>query len=881
MSSAIRLQEMLLAKFGAAIGIYNTDNAYIGDAYDFSNKAVFYVGTTKDTLQGKDKNAYSVFADGKHVYLEGETELALDAAVSSFVHKWAHNNEGSTVRLSLASDAEIAAVAAPLVSLNMENLYDKQITYTSYDANGVYEIFNQKVAELPDEITVVRPYDEKNSIASSDITVFVSVKDGDDANKGTIDAPFKTIEKAIDVISYRGGGRILLREGIYEVKSTIQLNEAVSGTPNAPTFIGAYNGEKVTFTAGLNIDSSKAVSLQAAVSSGIVTQEMLARINCFDASNASKVYVVDMFALGYTEDDLGTVSADFYINNENYILARYPNAGVTDKNAGIHNGNIETYHKGGANDVVKVGNVSNVASSLYNNHKNETGGWVICFDETLYKDRLLSYKLSATDQLYTYGAVYQEWWRESRAITLSVDSQGRNLMTSASACQWGAIESDGVNLYFYNVPEELDVVGEYYIDRATGMLYFIPEHAPTASDEFILAAKSTRLINVDGAHDLIIDGLDMTKTLSQGIYVSESRNVIVQNCTASQVGAACVYLTNSPYSGVIDCEFRNTSTAVTVSCTNNGLTRESYNFVQNNYTEGSIEISGMHYVISHNYFDRTTMKASGFESVVEYNEFNKGSQTTYDSGPIYASGMAGRMALHVRYNSFHDLNFSKYGIYFDDLNTGNYIYGNIVEYAEENTGGNRGITIHGGAMNVMYNNIVVNAGTGIMLQITYAPGSINGQSTGGGGLGYRWPNMIPGIANTFKAMDKDVIAKRYPMFTQWIEWVVKDAEDIILREGYDQKNLLEVYQKEEVMIRSMPYNVMNSNIMIGCQTEVSKVYTLETAMYEKNKSYGTMESVGLTKGEDGKFKLASDSSIFTDVQGFKMIPFEKIGLLAD
>ena len=74
---------------------------------------------------------------------------------------------------------------------------------------------------------------------------------------------------------------------------------------------------------------------------------------------------------------------------------------------------------------------------------------------------------------------------------------------------------------------------------------------------------------------------------------------------------------------------------------------------------------------------------------------------------------------------------------------------------------------------------------------------------------------------------------------------------------------------------------MNSNIMIGCQTEVSKVYTLETAMYEKNKSYGTMESVGLTKGEDGKFKLASDSSIFTDVQGFKMIPFEKIGLLAD
>ena len=740
-------------------------------------------------------------------------------------------------------------------------------------------MFHQKVAEVPNEITVVRPYDEKNSIASSDITVFVSAKDGNDANSGRIDAPLATIEAAIDRISYRGGGRIFLREGTYEVKKTIEIGEALSGMPNAPTYIGAYNGETVTFTAALNVDVSRAVSLNAAVANGTVTSEMLSRINCFDRNNATKVYVLDMFALGYNKEDLGSVGTKLYMNGETYTVARYPNVGAEDQANGIHNGNIKTYGIGGNNDVLKVGKVTNAGSSLYVDYQNAEGGWVICFDETLYRDRLLSYKLGASDHLYTYGAVYEEWWRESREILLDKEKM---TMTSTENCAWGAKENTTSDLYFYNVPEELDAVGEYFIDRETGILYFVPEHQPSASDELLIASKNTKLFSVQGAHDVIIDRLTVTKTLGQGIYVYESKNIIVQNCTGTQTGGESVCMANSPYSGILNCTFRDvSSTALTLSCTNEGLTRPSYNFVQNNYINGNASIGGMNFVFSHNYIDRNYIRAAGYDAFIEYNEFNMGSQTSYDNGPVYASGMGGKMSLHVRYNSFHDLNFSNYGIYFDDLCTGNYAYGNIVEYAAEKTGNTRGMTIHGGAMNVSFNNIFINAKTAVMPQINYVPKTLNGKGTGGGVFGYRWPNVIPSSAETFKEFDKDVIAKRYPMHTQWIEWVIKDAEDIIHREGYDYDSLMETDEPEEIWLRSMLYNVISRNVAIGCETTVTDVYTLEYGICENNRAYGTLESVGLTKGEDGKFALDPSSDIFTDIPGFQMIPFEKIGILAD
>jgi hypothetical protein len=67
---------------------------------------------------------------------------------------------------------------------------------------------------------------------------------GDDNNEGSLTAPFKTINNAINIL--QPGDQCILREGVYY--ETIALN--TSGTTMQPVTIAAYNGEKVIVSGG-------------------------------------------------------------------------------------------------------------------------------------------------------------------------------------------------------------------------------------------------------------------------------------------------------------------------------------------------------------------------------------------------------------------------------------------------------------------------------------------------------------------------------------------------------------------------------------------------------------------------------------------------------
>ncbi len=65
--------------------------------------------------------------------------------------------------------------------------------------------------------------------------------DGDDANPGTREAPFQTLQRALQQV--QPGDTIWLRGGIYDIDVTLD----VSGRPGAPITIAAYEGEPVIF----------------------------------------------------------------------------------------------------------------------------------------------------------------------------------------------------------------------------------------------------------------------------------------------------------------------------------------------------------------------------------------------------------------------------------------------------------------------------------------------------------------------------------------------------------------------------------------------------------------------------------------------------------
>ncbi|MGW2639158.1 RICIN domain-containing protein [Streptomyces sp. NPDC001348] len=93
--------------------------------------------------------------------------------------------------------------------------------------------------------------------AATQATYYVA-PNGDDANAGTITAPFKTLQHARDVVrtvdsDMTGDINVSLRGGTYPVSSTIDFTSADSGTNGHRVVYSAYPGEKPVLDGGVQV----------------------------------------------------------------------------------------------------------------------------------------------------------------------------------------------------------------------------------------------------------------------------------------------------------------------------------------------------------------------------------------------------------------------------------------------------------------------------------------------------------------------------------------------------------------------------------------------------------------------------------------------------
>ncbi|MFE3852092.1 RICIN domain-containing protein [Streptomyces griseorubiginosus] len=93
--------------------------------------------------------------------------------------------------------------------------------------------------------------------AATQATYYVA-PNGDDANSGTITAPFKTLQHARDVVrtvnnDMTGDINVFLRGGTYPVSSTVSFTSADSGTNGHRVVYAAYPGEKPVLDGGVQV----------------------------------------------------------------------------------------------------------------------------------------------------------------------------------------------------------------------------------------------------------------------------------------------------------------------------------------------------------------------------------------------------------------------------------------------------------------------------------------------------------------------------------------------------------------------------------------------------------------------------------------------------
>ena len=446
-----------------------------------------------------------------------------------------------------------------------------------------------------------------------------------------------------------------------------------------------------------------------------------------------------------------------------------------------------------------------------------------------------------------YGTFHWDWG-ESTVALKSIDPDKLTL-TSAVPHLYGVRE--GRPCYAYNLFEELDQSGEYYIDKESRILY-IYEPANLAngtlrvslSKEPIITLKNTQFIKfqgidfscsrnnaivIDGGNDNVITDSEISYTASYAVSIKGFRNGI-RNSHIYEVDGA-VRLEGGDYESFTYGECFVTNCDI-----------ERFSRITKTYV-GAIYQSGIGDIISHNKFHNgphLTINFGGIKNKIIYNEFYDVVNSGEDAGCIYSYQNWNARANEVKYNYFHDLKTSVSGqhgiaaVYCDGGLQEAYVIGNVFE----NISGHA-VFINGGPYNVVYNNIMVICYTAYKLFPSEAGNEINLKEH------YEKFNKMPYILTSKKWQEE---------LPQFAEFMQKSDED-----------------------KGLPYDlVFAKNLMYKTKTfDGSDESFMKCVDFSEN--YSTSSDPGFVGLANRDYNLKPDAAVFSRFPGFKAVPFTRMG----
>lgn len=569
-------------------------------------------------------------------------------------------------------------------------------------------IYKDYEAQVPVLSTYMKTEDDE----MIDGDFYVSTN-GNDRNSGTKDAPFLTLERAVEAVrntdkSGKDGITVCIEGGEYRVSSLVFTKED-SGTADCPITYRSYNGE-VVLNGGKNLDSS--------MFSAVTDESVLARLSdgakenvlCTDltqlglnSADWGKLYPVGKYGTqaNYDGDTEGPVPCSLYFNGSPLVTARYPDEGFLNT--------VEIIREGEGEE-----------SSTSNHAKKE--GWadlrnpettVFTVDSDT-ADRLNSY--ASLDDVWLWTALMYEW-ADTTVPVKSFDYETKAL-EPAYVSKFGAVS--GSTYYIFNVLEELDSAGEWYLDRESGMLYMYPPEK-TDGAKITISLSTEDIITVDGAEYICFDGLSIKGTRGNGITV-KSNNVTVENCLISELSGNGVSV-DGYYNKVTDCEFAHIgATAVDIKGGDFETLTPAENRVENclihdfsevSITEGQgVHLGGVGNICAHNEFYNAPQQAifyGGNNNIIEYNNIHDVVLLSNDSSAIYTGRRWDEAGTIIRYNAIYNIGgegYTPHGIYFDDGASAQTAYGNIIVNCK-----GYGFLIGGGRNHNIYNNILINCDT--------------------------------------------------------------------------------------------------------------------------------------------------------------------------
>lgn len=364
------------------------------------------------------------------------------------------------------------------------------------------------------------------TLQSAAITIYVSPS-GNDSNAGTKENPLASLAGARDKVksirlqikSKAENIEIIIAGGEYFMNEPLKFQPEDAGTNTTSVTYKAEAGEKPVFYGGI-------------------------KINSFEKLNDKlwRVYIPEVNRFGFDFEQL-------YINNNRATRAQYPNSGFY--------------------------NPKSVTESVVEKSEDRTGSFAIQKINLHPAQKALFDQLPASD-LENAVLVFYHKWDNTRKRLARYSAKDTALYVVGSIMKhWNKIDTKSL-FTVENVKAGLDTPGEWFLEKSSGYLYYVPKPGETLNntrcyapilDNFIII-EGNRTQKVENLHfenlSFQVSGYQMpamgnepmqgAALIEATIMVDYATKVSFLNCEIAHTGANAVWFRKAcSYSKVEHC----------------------------------------------------------------------------------------------------------------------------------------------------------------------------------------------------------------------------------------------------------------------------------------------------------------------------------------
>jgi hypothetical protein len=544
---------------------------------------------------------------------------------------------------------------------------------------------------------------------------------------------------------------------------------------------------------------------------------------------------------------------EFFCNNDAMKLSRWPN-----------------------DSLIRIGKVLDQGSIPRNGDFSNRGG-KFTYD-TSRPDRWGKAKDIWISGFFRYGYA-------DDAVRIAGLDLGKKIITTQQPTMYG-FEGGKVfqSWYAYNLLEEIDQPGEYFIDRGNGILYFFPPKEKLQTIKLSLLEEP--LVVIENGSYIQFRNITFECARGMGMYIEQGKDNTVENCVFRNLGLVAVSVgkgitpfnelkhagTGTPASRVLGsilthsydnttfnreagtghvisgCHIYNTGTGgislgggdrLTLEKGNNRVENcriHDFNRLDRSYKVG-INIDGVGNVIRNCEIYNCPGSAillHGNDHLIELNNIHHAAIDGDDMGALYYGRDPSERGNKVKNNFFHHIG-NEHGtimaVYHDDGACGMEVTGNVFYKA-----GSRTVMIGGGQDNVYRNNLFIDCP-----------------------LAFHLDNRLMGWAKSSLANDgiyeKRLAAVNYkqPPYSTAYPVLVNYFEN---SPALPQRNFIE------------------NNVFVN----VKMIHNGSPEWSYIGKCYIVCGDPGFVDMANMNFQLNPSSEVFKLLPGFKEIPFNKIGI---